>query len=127
MNTLQTTTTFLGLGMAVLIVVLLLRDHLYLRHGIFWIAVAIVGILLGIWPGSIDHLAIWLGISYSPAGLFIGTVVVLFVKYLYADMTQTRLERKLRRLNQRIAMYELTETTKTSHTPQPTVQPNLLI
>jgi hypothetical protein len=124
MNSLQTTTTVLGLGMAGLIVVLLLRDHLYLRHGLFWIAVAIAGILLGIWPGSIDYLAVWLGISYTPAGLFIGTVLVLFVKYLYSDMTHTRLERQLRRLNQRIAMYELTETTHISNTPKPTDKPN---
>ena len=124
MNSLQTTTTVLGLGLSVLIVVLLMREHLYLRHGLFWIAVALAGILLGIWPGSIDHVAIWFGISYSPAGLFIAAVVVLFVKYLYADMTQTRLERKLRRLNQRIAMFELTETTDTINRPKPTGKPN---
>ena len=124
MNSLQTTTTVLGLGLSVLIVVLLMRDHLYLRHGLFWIAVALAGILLGIWPGSIDHVATWLGISYSPAGLFIGTIVILYVKYLYADTTQTRLERKLRRLNQRLAMYELTETTDNRNTPKPTDKPN---
>ena len=124
MNSLQTTTTVLGLGLSVLIAVLLMREHLYLRHGLFWIAVAIAGILLGIWPGAIDHVAIWLGMSYSPAGLFIATVVVLFVKYLYADMTQTRLERKLRRLNQRIAMFELTKTTDTINTSKPTGKPN---
>ena len=124
MNSLQTTTTVLGLGLSVLIVVLLMRDHLYLRHGLFWIAVALAGILLGIWPGTIDHVAIWLGISYSPAGLFIGTIVILYVKYLYADTTQTRLERKLRRLNQRLAMHELTETTDTFNTPNPTDKPN---
>ena len=124
MNSLQTTTTVLGLGLSVLIVVLLMRDHLYLRHGLFWIAVALAGILLGIWPGSIDLVAIWLGISYSPAGLFIGTIVILYVKYLYADTTQTRLERKLRRLNQRLAMYELTETTDNRNTPKPTDKPN---
>jgi len=124
MNSLQTTTTVLGLGLSVLIVVLLMRDHLHLRHGLFWIAVALAGILLGIWPGSIDHVAIWLGISYSPTGLFIATVVILFVKYLHADMTQTRLERQLRRLNQRLAMHELTETTDTLKTPKSTDKPN---
>ena len=124
MNSLQTTTTVLGLGLSVLIVVLLMRDHLYLRHGLFWIAVALAGILLGIWPGTIDHVANWLGISYSPAGLLLGTVIVLFAKYLYADMTQSQLERKLRRLNQRLAMYEATETTDTKNTPKPTDKPN---
>ena len=124
MNSLQLTTTVLGLGLSVLIGVLLMREHLYLRHGLFWIAVATAGILLGIWPGSIDHAAIWLGISYSPAGLFIATVVVLFVKYLYADITQTRLERQLRRLNQRIAMYEVIQTANTENTANSAGKPN---
>ena len=39
--------------------------------------------------------------------LLLGAVVVLFIKALYADMMQTRLERQLRRLNQRVAMLEL--------------------
>jgi hypothetical protein len=47
------------------------------------------------------------GISYAPAALLLGAVVVLFIKALYADMMQTRLERQLRRLNQRVAMLEL--------------------
>jgi hypothetical protein len=124
MNSLQTTTTVLGLGLSVLVLVLLMRDHLYLRHGLFWIAVALAGILLGIWPRTIDHVANWLGISYSPAGLLVGTVIVLFAKYLHGDMMQTRLERQLRRLNQRLAMYEATETTNTINTSKATGKPN---
>jgi hypothetical protein len=33
-------------------------------------------------------------------------LIVLFVKALHADMLNTRLEREVRRLNQRIAMLE---------------------
>ena len=80
--------------------------------------------VLGIWPSIIDHLAIWLGIGYSPAGLLLGALLVLFVKYLYADMMQTRLERQLRRLNQRVAMFDLTQTPNTLKTPKATDKPN---
>jgi hypothetical protein len=55
----------------------------------------------------IDRVAQLVGISYAPAALLLGAVVVLFIKALYADMMQTRLERQLRRLNQRVAMLEL--------------------
>jgi hypothetical protein len=124
MTSLQTTTALLGLGLAVLILVLLRRDHLYLRHGLFWMVVAAGAVVLGIWPGIIDHAAIWLGIGYSPAGLLMGALLVLLVKYLYADMMQTRLERQLRRLNQRVAMFDLTQTPNTLKTTKPTGKPN---
>jgi hypothetical protein len=120
MTSLQTTTALLGLGLAVLILVLLRRDHLYLRHGLFWMVVAAGAVVLGFWPGIIDHLAGWLGIGYSPAGLLLGALLVLLVKYLYADMMQTRLERQLRRLNQRVAMFDLAQTPNTLKTPRAT-------
>ena len=107
MPALQITTSLLGLGLAALIFVLLRRDHLYIHHGLFWIVVAALGALLGLWPGLIDSVAQLVGISYAPAALLLGAVVVLFIKALYADMMQTRLERQLRRLNQRVAMLEL--------------------
>jgi hypothetical protein len=37
MPALQFTTSLIGLGLAVLILVLLRRDHLYIHHGLFWI------------------------------------------------------------------------------------------
>lgn len=107
MPALQITTSLIGLGLAALILILLRRDHLYVHHGLFWIVVAALGALLGLWPGLIDRLAHLVGISYAPAALLLGAVVVLFIKALYADMMQTRLERQLRRLNQRVAMLEL--------------------
>jgi hypothetical protein len=107
MPALQITTSLIGLGLAALILVLLRRDHLYIHHGLFWIVVAALGALLGLWPGLIDRVAQLVGISYAPAALLLGAVVVLFIKALYADMMQTRLERQLRRLNQRVAMLEL--------------------
>jgi hypothetical protein len=55
----------------------------------------------------LDTLAGWAGISYPPAALFLFAAIVLFVKTLYSDMTHTRLERDIRRLNQRIAMLEV--------------------
>jgi len=104
MASLQITTSLLGLGLAMVIMYLLRRDHIYILHGLFWIVVAVLAALLGFWPGLIDRIAGWVGISYSPAALLLGAVIVLFVKALYADITQTRLERQLRRLNQRIAL-----------------------
>jgi len=106
MANLQITTSLLGLGLAVLILHLLRRDHIYMMHALFWIVIAALAALLGLWPGMIDRIASWVGISYPPAALLLGAVVVLLVKSLYADITHTQLERQLRRLNQRMALLD---------------------
>lgn len=107
MASLQLTTTLLGVGLSVVILFLLRRDHLHLTHGLFWFVVAGLAALLGLWPGSIDLIAKLAGISYSPALLLLGAVIVLTVKSLHTDIVNTRIERQVRRLNQRLAMYEL--------------------
>lgn len=106
MATLQFSTALLGIGLAVLILYLIRRDHLYLMHGLFWVVVAAAAALLGAWPGLIDRLARLMGISYPPALLLLLANIVLLIKALHADMMNTRIERDVRRLNQRLAMLE---------------------
>lgn len=107
MASLQLTTTLLGVGLSAVILFLLRRDHLHLTHGLFWITVAGMAALLGLWPGLIDSIARVVGIAYSPALLLLGATIVLLVKSLHADIVNTRIERQVRRLNQRLAIYEL--------------------
>ena len=106
MASLQFSTTLLGLGLAALILILVRRDHLYLLHGLFWVAVAGAAAILGAWPGLIDRLALVVGISYPPALLLLLVAVLLLLKALHADMINTRIERDVRRLNQRLAILE---------------------
>lgn len=106
MVTLQLTTTLLGLGLAAVILVLVRRGHLYLLHGLFWVVVAAIAALLGAWPGSIDRLALLVGFAYPPALLLLLAIAVLFVKTLHSDMLNTRINRDVRRLNQRLAILE---------------------
>ncbi|MBD9584312.1 MULTISPECIES: DUF2304 domain-containing protein [Delftia] len=115
MASLQVTTTFMGIGLAALILYLIRRDHLYLMHGLFWVVVAVAAVVLGVWPGLVDRIAAVLGISYPPAILLLLACVVLFLKALHADMMNTRIERDVRRLNQRLAMLEAdTETLRST-------------
>ena len=106
MASLQITTSLMGIGLAVLIIYLIRRDHLYLMHGLFWVVVAATAAGLGAWPGLIDRLAGWTGFSYPPALLLLLACMVLVVKALHADMVNTRIERDVRRLNQRLALLE---------------------
>lgn len=104
MGNLQITTMALGLGLAAVILYLVRRDHLYLPHGVFWFVVAIFAIIFGVFPRLIDTVAVWVGVVYPPAFLFLAVGVVLFIKALHADLVNTRIERQLRRLNQEIAI-----------------------
>ena len=100
------TVLVVGFGLAYAILHLVRRDHLYIRQGLFWIAIAVLSLGLAIWPRLIDALGAALGIAYPPTLLFLVAIVVLVVKALFADITSTRLKRDIRRLNQRLAMLE---------------------
>jgi len=106
MGSVHLTTGLLGVALAAVILLLLRRDHLYVMHALFWVVVAAAAVTLGLWPGLIVRLAAYTGIVYPPALLLLAGLIVLFVKALHADMLNTRLEREVRRLNQRIAMLE---------------------
>ncbi|HRQ57814.1 MAG TPA: DUF2304 domain-containing protein [Azoarcus taiwanensis] len=106
MASLQLTAALLGLGLAVFIVLLVRRDHLHLSHGVFWISIAFAAALLGLWPHAIDRIAVWAGVTYSPTLMLLVAVMVLLLKSLYNDMLVTRFERQIRRLNQRLAIFE---------------------
>lgn len=103
----QLTAAVLGIGLAVVILYLLRRDHLYLRDGLFWIAVAMGSVALGIWPTLIDTIGGVVGVAYPPALLFLVAILVLLVRTLLTDISVTRLRRDLRRLNQKMAMAAL--------------------
>ncbi|QTQ32642.1 putative protein DUF2304 [Aromatoleum bremense] len=106
MISLNLTTSLLGAALATAILVLVRRDHLHLSHGVSWIIVAATAALLGAWPMLLDRIAFVAGIAYPPALLLLAGVVVLLIKALLADIANTRLERQVRRLNQRLAMFE---------------------
>jgi hypothetical protein len=106
MMSLKFTTFLMGAALAAVILILVRRDRLHLSHGVSWIAVAVTAALLGAWPTLIDRVATIVGISYPPALLLLAGLIVLLIKSLLADIANTRLERQVRRLNQRLAMVE---------------------
>lgn len=100
------TVLILGIGMAVGILYLIRRDHLYIRQGFFWIVIALISLMFGSWPYLIDTLGGLLGIAYPPTLLLLVALIVLTIKALLGDIAMTKLSRDLRRLNQRIALLE---------------------
>lgn len=107
MTSFYLTTAVLGLGLAAAIMWLLRRDHLHVSHGLFWLSVAMLAATLGIWPGTIDAIAALTGVSYPPSLLLLIAVIVLLIKALHADILNTRIERQVKRLNQRLSMIDM--------------------
>ena len=102
----QVTSTILGLFIASIILWLIRRDHLHSRHALWWLLIALMVTLLGIFPTLIDWLAIWLGVNYPPTLLFILGMGMILLKVIHIDLHQSDLERKIRRLAQRLAILE---------------------
>jgi len=98
----------LGVGLGATILVLVRRDHLYIRHALVWMVVAVASVVLGLWPSLIDRIGEGLGVGYPPALLFLLAIMMLIVRAVIADIAFTRLNRDVRRLNQRIALIEST-------------------
>lgn len=96
----------IGLLLAVLILILLRRDQLYLRDATFWLATAMVSIAFAFFPSLADLLGGMAGVAYPPALILAVVCVVLTIKALLADIAQTQLRRDVRRLNQRVALMD---------------------
>jgi hypothetical protein len=96
----------IGILLAAGILYLVRRDHIYIRQGMFWIFVAFATLALAFWPTLIDVVGSALGIAYPPTLLLLAAIVVIILKALFADIALTKVNRDLRRLNQRMALLE---------------------
>lgn len=104
--TYQLTSLALGLLIAGTILWLVRRDHLHGPFALWWIGVAITVAMLGLWPRLFDGIARVLGISYPPILAVVLGFGLLLVKMLTMDIERSRQERKMRRLAQRLALFE---------------------
>ena len=109
MKSYYVTVLVIGLGLAAVILYLVQRDHIYIRQGVFWIAIALVSTLFGVYPTLIDVIGGAVGVAYPPTLLFLVAIIVLILKALLGDIALTKVRRDLRRLNQRIALLETSE------------------
>lgn len=99
-------TGIIGLSAAITIVILIRRDRLHVRYGLWWMVAAIVFALLGIFPALFDSIARFLGIAYPPVLALTVAVVVLVIKILVMDLERSRNAIKLQRLIQRVALLD---------------------
>lgn len=96
----------IGIAAALTIIMLIRKDHLHVRYGLWWVIVALLFVVLGFFPQIIDTLATRLGVAYGPAlALTIGMTIIV-IKVLTQDIARSRNETSMIRLVQRVAMLE---------------------
>jgi hypothetical protein len=100
------TSSVLGILLAITILWLIRRDHLHSRHAVWWLIVVIGVTLLGFFPNFLNPVAKFFGVSYPPSLLFLFSISLIMVKLLLIDIHHSNLERKYRRLTQKLAIVE---------------------
>jgi hypothetical protein len=104
--TYQWITAILGIAIAGSILYLVRRDHLHGPYAVWWLLVALIVTVLGIWPQLVDKLGYSLGVGYPPVLLLVLAQGMMVVKMLTMDIERSRQERRLRRLAQHMAILE---------------------
>jgi len=82
----------IGLLTAGLIFYLVRRDHLHTRYALWWVPVALIMAILGVFPQLVDRIATILGISYPPVFPLLLGLVAMVVKILVMDIERSRNE-----------------------------------
>jgi hypothetical protein len=102
----QLTSLGIGIGIALAILILVRKNHLMVRHGIWWLVVALASIAFGAYPRLIDQVGAVLGIHYPPTLLIVIGMGLILIKMLTIDLKRSDQERQIRALTQRLAILE---------------------
>lgn len=102
----QWSTAILGLMIALVILFLIRRDILHVKRSLWWIGIAALIVIMGVFPFQIAQLGVVLGVNYPPILILTVGMGFILIKILSMDLERSRQERMLRRLTQKIAMLE---------------------
>jgi hypothetical protein len=102
----QITAGIIGVLLAGAILYLVRRDHLHGSYALWWLAIAAVILLLGVFPPVIDWLGRATGIYYPPILPIIVGIGMILIRMLKMDIDRSQQERQLRRLTQKLAILE---------------------
>ena len=79
-------TGIIGIATAITIVILIRRDHLHVRYGLWWTGAALAFALLGVFPAFFDSIAKYIGVAYPPILALTLAVAILVIKILVMDI-----------------------------------------
>lgn len=76
----------------------LTKHKLNESNSVLWLIIGFLTFIVGIFPGIIDQVAIWLRIDYSPALLFLVASVMLLLIAFKSSMDISRLDARVTEL-----------------------------
>ena len=97
---------FIGAALSLTIVFLTRRDHISPLVAARWFALALLVLFVGFFPGIVDIVGKYFGIGYPPIIPVLLALGAAMVKILLMDIERQRLNTKIDRLVQRMAMLE---------------------
>lgn len=97
---------FIGAALSLTIVFLTRRDHISPLVAARWFALALLVLFVGFFPGIVDLVGEYLGIGYPPIIPVLLALGAAMVKILLMDIERQRLNTKIDRLVQRVAILE---------------------
>ena len=106
LNMVALITGIIGFATAITIVILIRRDYLHVRYGLWWSGAAVAFVFLGLFPAFFDRIAIYVGIAYPPILALTLAMSILVIKILVMDIERSRNAIRMQRLVQRIALLE---------------------
>ena len=104
--TAQITAALIGVLLGGSILYLVRRDHLHGPYALWWLLIAMVTLVLGFVPRTVDWLAHLTGIAYPPVLPIVVGLSLILIRMLQLDIERSRQERQIRRLNQKLAILE---------------------
>lgn len=96
----------IGLGLAGTIFYLVRRDRLHGPYALWWLLVAIAGLVMGLFPQLVDWLGRVTHVFYPPVLPIIVALALVMVRLLKIDIDRSQQERRLRRLIQKLAILD---------------------
>ncbi|OAQ21130.1 DUF2304 domain-containing protein [Thermosulfurimonas dismutans] len=99
----------LAIGTSLVIFFLVRKNLIYLSYSLFWLSMAVIILVLGIFPQLNIWLASRLGVEYYPILPVTMAILLLFVKSLTQDIELTKKEKKIRRLIQELSILKKKE------------------
>ena len=99
-------TGIIGFATAITIVILIRRDYLHVRYGLWWSGAAAGFALLGLFPAFFDSIAKYVGVAYPPILALTLAVAILVIKILVMDIERSRNAIRMQRLIQRLGLLE---------------------
>lgn len=86
------------------VVRMLRRSQLAARYALLWMSIGAVLVFLASFPGTLDRVSEWLGISYGPATFFLGAITVLFIIVIQFSWELSRLQERTQVLAEELAL-----------------------